>query len=99
MKNTSSFDSSGYSSDFLKTHPFHCELPDGNWVHFSPVKLNFFDVFFIGEKYPHLKEILNKFCEEEGFVSLQNELMAVLNQIDVDIRRNIMSNIIGTFEY
>lgn len=71
-------------------------MPDGSFVHFAQEELDFFDIFFSQTKYPRYKKILETFCQQENFQDIQTELHAVINQVDVDIRRSLMSGIIST---
>jgi hypothetical protein len=82
-------------SEFLKEHPFNCELPDGSYIHFSQAELNFFEIFFSSKKYPQYKVILEKFCEDPKFEDLQTEVNNIIKGIDIDIRRDVMSSIVG----
>lgn len=84
------------SAEFVQEHPFNCELPDGTSIHFSQSQLNFFEIFFSSKKYPQYKTVLDNFCEEKGFEDLQSEVMKTINQVDIDIRREVMSSIVGT---
>lgn len=70
-------------------------MPDGTFVHFAQEELDFFDIFFSQTKYPRYKKILETFSSEESFQDIQTELHAVINMVDVDIRRSLMSGIVG----
>jgi hypothetical protein len=83
------------SSEFIKEHPYSCELPDGSPIYFSQAELNFFEIFFSSKKYPQYKNILDKFCEDPKFEDLQTEVNDIIQKIDIDIRRDVMSSIVG----
>ena len=85
------------SQEFIKEHPYYCELPDGHPVYFSQAQLNFFEIFFSSKKYPQYKAVLDDFCEDKTFEDLQTEVAKIINQVDIDIRREVMSSIIGKF--
>lgn len=87
------------SPEFIKEHPFNCELPDGTSIYFSQAELNFFEIFFSSQKYSQYKTVLDNFCEEPNFKDLQTELGNIIQNVDIDIRRDVMSSIIGNYNY
>lgn len=92
-------DTTKLDKEFLEKHPFNYEMPDGTFVHFAQEELDFFDIFFSQTKYPRYKKILETFSSEKSFQDIQTELHAVINMVDVDIRRSLMSGIVGRTYY
>jgi actin-related protein len=82
------------SPEFIKEHPYACELPDGNIARFSEDQFGLYDVFFSSKKYEKFNKVLTKYSKEPSFSSIQEDLQSVVDSVDVDAKRLVLSNII-----